>query len=139
MGLTEKITDPIETLDKLYNDFNTDRPKDFKGHSMSVSDVVALKKDGEITFHFVDSIGFKELPDFAKDMVLDTPIKEESKLPTVAELKEQAMSGKPISLMDLTEAIQRENNPKSILSKLKTPAVRQDKPKAPSKSAEMEI
>ena len=139
MGLTEKITDPIETLDKLYNDFNTDRPKDFKGHSMSVSDVVALKKDGEITFHFVDSIGFKELPDFAKDMVLDTPIKEESKLPTVAELKEQAMSGKPISLKDLAAAVQREDKPKSILSKLKAPAVRQDKPKAPSKSAEMEI
>ena len=38
MGLTEKITDPIETLDKLYSDFNADRPKDFKGHSMSVSD-----------------------------------------------------------------------------------------------------
>ena len=139
MGLTEKITDPIETLDKLYNDFNTDRPKDFKGHSMSVSDVVALKKDGEITFHFVDSIGFKELPDFAKDMVLDTPIKEESKLPTVAELKEQAMSGKPISLMDLAAAVQREDKPKSIMSKLKLPAVRQNKPKAPSKSAEMEI
>ena len=122
MGLTEKITDPTETLDKLYNDFNTDRPKDFKGHSMSVSDVVALKKDGEVTFHFVDSIGFKELPDFAKDMVINTPIKEESaKLPTVAELE------------------QRENKPKSIMSKLKTPAVRQEKPKAPSKSAEMEI
>lgn len=139
MGLTEKITDPIETLDKLYNDFNTDRPKDFKGHSMSVSDVVALKKDGEVTFHFVDSIGFKELPDFAKDMVLDTPIKEESKLPTVAELKEQAMSGKPISLMDLAAAVQREDKPKSILSKLKAPAVRQDKPKAPKKGAEMEL
>ena len=139
MGLTEKITDPIETLDKLYNDFNLNLPKDFKGHSMSVSDVVALKIDGEVTFHFVDSIGFKELPDFAKDMVLDTPIKEESKLPTVAELKEQAMSGKPISLMDLAAAVQREDKPKSILSKLKAPAVRQDKPKAPSKSAEMEI
>ena len=122
MGLTEKITDPIETLDKLYNDFNTDRPKDFKGHSMSVSDIVALKKDGEITFHFVDSIGFKELPDFGKDMVINTPIKEESaKLPTVAELE------------------QRENKPKSILSKLRAPVVRSDKPKAPSKSAEMEI
>lgn len=139
MGLTDRITDPIETLDKLYNDFNADRPKDFKGHSMSVSDVVALKKDGEVTFHFVDSIGFKELPDFAKDMVLDTPIKEESKLPTVAELKEQAMSGKPISLMDLAAAVQREDKPKSILSKLKAPAVRQDKPKAPKKGAEMEL
>ena len=120
MGLAEKITDPIETLDKLYNDFNLNLTKDFKGHSMSVSDVVALKKDGEVTFHFVDSIGFKELHDFAKDMT--NPIKEESaKLPNVAELE------------------QRENKPKSILSKLKTPAVRQDKPKAPSKSAEMEI
>ena len=133
MGLTDRITDPIETLDKLYNDFNLNLPKDFKGHSMSVSDVVALKKDGEVTFHFVDSIGCKELSDFAKDMAIQT------KLPTVAELEQQVMSGKPISLMDLTEAIQSENKPKSIMSKLKTPAVRQDKPKAPSKSAEMEI
>ena len=66
-------------------------------------------------------------------------IKNSAKLPTVAELEQQAMSGKPISLMDLAAAVQREDKPKSILSKLKTPAVRQEKPKAPSKSAEMEI
>ena len=66
-------------------------------------------------------------------------IRNSAKLPTVAELEQQAMSGKPISLMDLAAAVQREDKPKSILSKLKTPAVRQEKPKAPSKSAEMEI
>ena len=66
-------------------------------------------------------------------------VKNSAKLPTVAELEQQAMSGKPISLMDLAAAVQREDKPKSILSKLKAPAVRQDKPKAPSKSAEMEI
>ena len=53
-----------ETLDSLYEKFNIRRPLDFKGHSLSVSDVVALKKDGEISAHYVDSFGYTELPEF---------------------------------------------------------------------------
>ena len=53
-----------ETLDSLYEKFNIRRPLDFKGHSLSVSDVVALKKDGEISAHYVDSFGYTELPGF---------------------------------------------------------------------------
>ena len=121
-------------LEDLFAEFNVNPPKDFKGHSMSVSDIVALKKDGEMSFHFVDSVGFKELPDFGKDTSEITP-----KPPTVAELREQAMSGNPISLMDLAEAAHRERKPKSILAQLKQPTVKKDKPKAPKKGAEMEI
>lgn len=53
-----------ETLDSLYEKFNIRRPLDFKGHSLSVSDVVVLKKDGEISAHYVDSFGYTELPEF---------------------------------------------------------------------------
>ena len=53
-----------ETLDSLYEKFNIGRPLDFKGHSLSVSDVVAIKRDGEVTAHYVDSFGYTELPEF---------------------------------------------------------------------------
>lgn len=53
-----------EQLEELYEKFNLDRPEDFKGHSMSVGDIVALKIDGKVSCHFVDAVGFKELPDF---------------------------------------------------------------------------
>ena len=44
--------------------FNLSRPQDFEGHSLSVSDVIAIKRNGEVSVHYVDSIGFKELPGF---------------------------------------------------------------------------
>ena len=53
-----------ETLDSLYEKFNIGRPLDFTGHSLSVSDVVVLKKGGEVTAHYVDSFGYTELPEF---------------------------------------------------------------------------
>ena len=58
------VPDGNETLDSLYEKFNIRRPLDFTGHSLSVSDVIALKKDGEITAHYVDSFGYTELPEF---------------------------------------------------------------------------
>ncbi len=51
-------------LNRIYETFNVDRPSNFMGHSLSVSDVVALNRHGTVTFHFVDRIGFKELPHF---------------------------------------------------------------------------
>ncbi|MXP74058.1 hypothetical protein GN277_00985 [Lachnospiraceae bacterium WCA-9-b2] len=53
-----------ETLDSLYEKFNIGHPLDFTGHSLSVSDVVAIKRDGEVTAHYVDSFGYTELPEF---------------------------------------------------------------------------
>ncbi len=55
-----------ETLEAIYTKFNIDHPEDFRGHSLSVSDVVVLHQDGENTAHFVDSFGFTGLPDFMK-------------------------------------------------------------------------
>ena len=53
-----------EVLEELFQVFNLSRPQDFEGHSLSVSDVIALKRNGEVSVHYVDSIGFKELPGF---------------------------------------------------------------------------
>ena len=53
-----------ELLEQLYQKFNFARPTDYCGHSLSVSDVIMLNQDGKISAHYVDSIGFKELPGF---------------------------------------------------------------------------
>ena len=54
------------TLEQLYTTFNINHPEDFRGHSLSVSDVVVLNQHGQTTCHYVDSIGFKEIPGFLK-------------------------------------------------------------------------
>lgn len=56
--------EPGETLEDIYRRFNIDYPEDFRGHSLSVSDVVVLHEKGTDTAYYVDSIGFKELPGF---------------------------------------------------------------------------
>ena len=53
-----------ETLEDIYRRFNIDHPEDFRGHSLSVSDVVVLHENGADAAYYVDSIGFKELPGF---------------------------------------------------------------------------
>ena len=55
---------PETTLDSIYMDFNIDRPADFTGHSLSVSDIVVLHRNGQDTAHYVDSIGFADVPEF---------------------------------------------------------------------------
>ncbi|MGL5513928.1 MAG: antirestriction protein ArdA [Sporomusa sp.] len=53
-----------ETLDSIYEKFNISRPADFTGHSLSISDVVTLNRDGKETAHYVDRFGFKDVPEF---------------------------------------------------------------------------
>ena len=62
--LTDYDGDKSHSLNKLYEQFNVNHPTDFKGHSLSVSDIVALNVDGAVSCHYVDSFGFKELPQF---------------------------------------------------------------------------
>ena len=57
---------PMITLDNIFERFNIDRPDDFHGHSLSVSDVVVTKQAEEIKAYYVDSFGFQELPDFVQ-------------------------------------------------------------------------
>ncbi len=53
-------------LEEMYTKFNIDHPEDFRGHSLSVSDIVAIRQNGIVSCHYVDSIGFKEFPEFLK-------------------------------------------------------------------------
>lgn len=53
-----------DSLDTIFEKFNLDRPVDFKGHSLSVSDIVLLHENGRNMAHFVDRFGFREVPDF---------------------------------------------------------------------------
>ena len=57
-----------DTLEALYEKFNIDHPEDFKGHSLSVSDIVVLHESGENSAHFVESVGFTGLPDFMREL-----------------------------------------------------------------------
>ena len=59
--------DTTRILENFYYIFNEDRPVDFTGHSLSVSDIIALKQNGVVSYYYCDSIGFKELPDFGKE------------------------------------------------------------------------
>ena len=63
-GALTKDESQIEKLEDLYRIFNIEHPQDFTGHSLSVSDIVALKQAGVVSYHYVDSIGYKELPNF---------------------------------------------------------------------------
>ncbi len=51
-------------LERIYEIFNMEHPDDFRGHSLSVSDMVVLHQDGGNSCHFVDRFGFSEIPDF---------------------------------------------------------------------------
>ena len=64
---------PGTSLEDIHTRFNIDHPKDFKGHSLSVSDVVVLHQDGQDAAHFVDSVGFREVPEFLQEQKQLTP------------------------------------------------------------------
>ena len=64
---------PETSLEDIYARFNIDHPKDFKGHSLSVSDVVVLHQNGQDTAHYVDSFGYKEVPEFLQEQKQLTP------------------------------------------------------------------
>ena len=64
---------PGTTLEGIFEKFNIDRPEDFKGHSLSVSDVVVLHQNGQDTAHYTDSIGFVEVPEFLREQKQITP------------------------------------------------------------------
>ena len=71
-GALSKNGSQIDKLEDLYRIFNIEHPQDFTGHSLSVSDIVALKQAGVVSYHYVDSIGYKELHNFRNT---DNPLK----------------------------------------------------------------
>ena len=115
----------LNALESLWEKFNIDHPADYHRPSMSVSDIIVVKQDGVVSFHYCDSVGFAQLPDFL------TP------KPTVAELEAQVKAGQTISLMDLADAVHREKK-KSVVAQLKTQPTQERKKAAPKRSAEKE-
>ena len=151
----EPCNSPQAAVEQLYNQFNNDHPADYHHPSMSVSDIVAIKQDGKVSCHYCDSVGFTEIPGFLPDNplknaemmleddygMIDGIINNGPKEPTVAQLEQQARSGQPISLMDLAEAVHREerDKKKSVMEQLKSQPRTERKKAAPKKSAEREI
>ena len=138
-------------LEAIFEQFNLHRPADYHSPSLSVSDIVAIKQNGVVSYHYCDSVGFKELPDFQKENYLKAAemsteddygmidgIINNGKQPTVADLEQQAKSGQPISLMDLADAVHREKKP-SVLEKLKDQPQQPQRKSKPRKSKEQEI
>lgn len=62
----EPFTNLNAMLEGIYTKFNIQHPEDFRGHSLSVSDIVALKQNGVVSCHYVDSFGFAKIPGFMK-------------------------------------------------------------------------
>lgn len=62
---------PVKTPEDAFRVFNLDRPHDFGGHSLSVSDIVAFRHSGVVSYHYCDSVGFTEIPDFplSRDLI----------------------------------------------------------------------
>ena len=145
----------MEQLETLYEQFNLKKPVDFHSPSLSVSDIVAIKQDGKVSCHYCDSVGFTEIPGFLPDNplknaemmleddygMIDGIINNGPKEPTVAQLEQQARSGQPISLMDLAEAVHREerDKKKSVMEQLKSQPRTEHKKTASKKSAEREL
>lgn len=113
------------SLEDIYTRFNIDHPKDFYGHSLSVSDVVVLHKDGKDSAHYVDRFGYKEAPEFLKpqnylkhvediveqnDNNFDGIINNTPNTPTVSELEQKVKAGEAISLTELAKAVKAEEH-----------------------------
>lgn len=144
-----------DTAEQLFYRFNNEHPVDYGHPSMSVSDIVAIKRDGKVSCHYCDSFGFEQVPGFLPDNplknaemaveddygMIDGIINNGPKEPTVAQLEQQARTGQPISLMDLAAAAHREDREKkkSVMEQLKSQPKAEHKKTAPKKSAEREI
>ena len=133
---TEVYTAPLTagtTLEDIYRTFNIDHPADFKGHSLSVSDVVVLHQNGQDTAHYCDSVGFQQVPEFLRENPLRTAeLSTEqnenmidgvlNNAPSLGELEAKAKAGEQISLTDLAAAVKAEEKaPKAKKSRTVKP------------------
>ena len=147
---------PGTSLDDIFTRFNIDHPKDFKGHSLSVSDVVVLHQGGQDTAHYVDRGDFKQIPEFLqeKQPQRENPLKaaeqtteqnynmidgQINNTPTTAELEAKVKAGKTISLVDLAEAVKADKERGKAAKTEKKPSIRAqlraDKEKTAQKKA----
>ena len=128
------------TLEDIYRTFNADdRPAGFRGHSLSVSDVVVVNRGGKEEAHYCDSIGFTPVPEFMRESPIKTAEMSTEQnynmidgtlnnAPSMGELEARAKAGEQISLFDVAEAAKAEDKkPKQTRPASKT-AQRQKKP-----------
>ena len=128
------------TLEDIYRTFNADdRPAGFRGHSLSVSDVVVVNRGGKEEAHYCDSIGFTPVPEFMQESPIKTAEMSTEQnynmidgtlnnAPSMGELEARAKAGEQISLFDVAEAAKAEaQKPKQTRPASKT-AQRQKKP-----------
>jgi hypothetical protein len=117
--LNGMLNDNDRTLETLYARFNDSLPSDYAARSVSVSDVIVLQQGGEVTAHFVDSGGFKELPSFTGNEREQTPALSQidTSSPSVADLEADVKAGKSISVAELAKAANAESkdNPRIII------------------------
>ena len=113
-----------DTPDAIFDRFNTNRPADFTGHSLSVSDVIVMKQGDTVTSLYTDSFGFEPLRGFVGGETPRTEQRDaregntpEPALPTVADYEAQVKAGQQISLTGMAQAIKREQQ--SVASKEK--------------------
>lgn len=103
------------TLENIYEKFNIDHPADFRGHSLSVSDIVVLHQGGKDTAHYCDSFGFQEVPEFLRESPLKAAeLTQEqntnmidgvlNNMPTASEKEAKEKTGEQLSFSDLTGA-----------------------------------
>ena len=123
---TAELT-PGTSLEDIFTRFNIDHPADFRGHSLSVSDIVVLHQNGHDTAHYVDSFGYKEVPEFLQEQTQqpekENPLKHVedaieqndnnfdgiiNNTPTADELEAKARSGGQISLAEYAAALKAE-------------------------------
>lgn len=151
----ENGADTDKALDRLWHQFNTEHPADYRAPSMSVSDIIVLNRAGVVSCHYVDPHQFTELPGFfsGKNMLRaaeDSIEQNDNQLdgiinntpaPSVADLEARAKEGQQISLMDLAAAAHRERKGKkpSVLGQLRSQPKQEHKKSTPKKSAEREI
>ena len=132
---------PGTSLDDIFTRFNIDHPKDFKGHSLSVSDVVVLHQGGQDTAHYVDRGDFKQIPEFLqeKQPQRENPLKAAEQTteqnynmidgrinntPTVDELEAKVKAGETISLVDLANAVKADKERGKAAKPEKKPSLR---------------
>ena len=144
------------TLEAIFEKFNLDHPEDFRGHSLSVSDIVVLHQNGQDTAHYVDSFGYKDVPEFLQPEnylkaaeqtteqnynMIDGQI---NNTPTATELEEKAKAGGQISLAEYAEALKAEKKQaepekkSSIRAQLKAAKEQAPKKQARQKTQDLE-
>ena len=112
-----------EKLELIWEQFNQDHPIDYHSPSLSVSDIVALKTDSVVSYHYVDSIGFKELHGFMPDNYLRN-----------AEMGLEDDYG----MIDGIINNGKKEEPSSVLEQLKAKPSERDRPAKPAREKEVE-